>query len=39
MGDAVAVRDSKNPQGGHLTVRRGVLVALVGQVKAGALDL
>ncbi|QXJ23299.1 DUF397 domain-containing protein [Actinomadura graeca] len=39
VGDAVAVRDSKNPQGGHLTVRRGVLVALVGQVKAGALDL
>jgi hypothetical protein len=36
---AVGIRDSKFPEGGHLTVDRAAFAELVVQVKAGSLDL
>ncbi|SNS92694.1 protein of unknown function [Actinomadura meyerae] len=33
------VRDSKNPDGGVLTMRRDVWAAMVSQIKQGAYDL
>ncbi|TDD93010.1 DUF397 domain-containing protein [Actinomadura rubrisoli] len=35
----VGIRDSKNPQAGHLTVDRAAFAALVSQVKSGDLNL
>lgn len=34
----IGVRDSKDPEGGWLEVRREVFAALVGRVKHGELD-
>ncbi|MEV3923145.1 DUF397 domain-containing protein [Actinomadura coerulea] len=39
LGSAKAVRDSKNPEGGVLALKRDVWVALVVQIKQGAYDL
>lgn len=39
VGSVKAVRDSKNPEGGVLTLERDVWVALVSQIKRGTLDL
>ncbi|TDB74609.1 DUF397 domain-containing protein [Actinomadura sp. KC216] len=39
VGDRNAVRDSKNPQGDHLTIDRDSWAALVSQIKQGAHDL
>ncbi|RAY13360.1 DUF397 domain-containing protein [Actinomadura craniellae] len=39
LGSEIGIRDSKNPDAGHLTVNRSVVQALVQQVKAGDLDL
>jgi hypothetical protein len=36
---AVGIRDSKDPHGPHLSFSRAELAGLVGQVKAGVLDL
>ncbi|TDD72134.1 DUF397 domain-containing protein [Actinomadura rubrisoli] len=33
------IRDSKDPEGPRLTLARGELASLVGQIKAGDLDL
>lgn len=38
-GSAKAVRDSKNPEGGILTLERDVWAAMVSQIKQGAYDL
>ena len=35
----VGIRDSKNPDAGHLAVDRSAFADLVTRVKAGALDL
>lgn len=37
--EAIGIRDSRNPQGGHLTVPRFELRRLVDLVKGGELDL
>jgi hypothetical protein len=37
-GDAIWLRDSKNPDGGHLTFTRSELAALVAAARAGELD-
>ncbi|TMQ91378.1 DUF397 domain-containing protein [Actinomadura soli] len=39
LDDYVCIRDSKDPQLGHLTVGREVLRSLVGRIKAGDLNL
>ncbi|MFI0406342.1 DUF397 domain-containing protein [Actinomadura sp. 3N508] len=39
LGGLKAVRDSKNPEGGHLTVERDAWAALVSQIKQGTYDL
>lgn len=39
MAAAVGVRDSKNPEGGHLAMDRTAFGDLVVKVKAGDLDL
>ncbi|WUH99115.1 DUF397 domain-containing protein [Spirillospora sp. NBC_00431] len=39
LGDLSAVRDSKNPEGGHLTLERVGWTALLSQIKQGAYDL
>jgi hypothetical protein len=36
---AIGVRDSKNPQGGHLALDRAAFSTLLDRAKAGALDL
>jgi len=36
---AVGIRDSKNPDAGHLTVSKAMFGALLTQVKSGSLDL
>jgi hypothetical protein len=36
---AVGIRDSKNPNAGHLSFDPAVVRALITQVKAGKLDL
>ncbi len=35
----VGIRDSKNPNGGHLALERSTFAGLVDRVKAGRLDL
>ncbi|MBD2891254.1 hypothetical protein amrb99_01570 [Actinomadura sp. RB99] len=35
----VGVRDSKNPDGGHITIDRASFATLLLQAKSGALDL
>lgn len=35
----VGVRDSKDPDGGHVTVDRASFAALLARVRSGALDL
>ncbi|WP_173097309.1 DUF397 domain-containing protein [Actinomadura verrucosospora] len=35
----VGVRDSKDPDGGHVTIGRASFAALLVRAKAGALDL
>ena len=37
-GDIILMRDSKHPDGGHLTLTRGELAALVAAARAGELD-
>ena len=39
VGSVNAVRDSKNPDGGVLTLSREVWAAMVSQIKRGAYDL
>lgn len=39
LGGKVGLRDSKNPEAGHFTLRPVELEALVGRIKAGELDL
>ncbi|MFI6520885.1 DUF397 domain-containing protein [Spirillospora sp. NPDC050679] len=34
LGTAVGVRDSKNPDAGHLTLQRATLADLIGRLKA-----
>ncbi|MBO2465760.1 DUF397 domain-containing protein [Actinomadura violacea] len=36
---AIGVRDSKNPNGGHIALDRAAFTDLLKHVKAGALDL
>ncbi|MFG2247089.1 DUF397 domain-containing protein [Spirillospora sp. NPDC048823] len=36
---AIGVRDSKNPNGGHLVLDRAVFADLLDHVRAGDLDL
>lgn len=36
---AIAIRDSKNPEGASLTIARREFAALINQVKASDLDL
>ncbi|MBA9002708.1 DUF397 domain-containing protein [Thermomonospora cellulosilytica] len=36
--DGVGIRDSKDPEGGRLTVRRAAFGMLARQIKEGALD-
>lgn len=38
LGGVNAIRDSKNPEGGYLTVERAVWVALVSQIKQDTYD-
>ncbi|MFB4302221.1 DUF397 domain-containing protein [Actinomadura sp. NTSP31] len=37
--NAIGVRDSKNPNGGHITLDRAVFTNLLNLLKAGDLDL
>lgn len=37
--ELVGIRDSKNPNAGHLAVPRSAFASLVSRVKSGALDL
>lgn len=39
LGARIGIRDSKDPQAGHLSVSRAELARLVGRVLAGELDL
>ncbi|TDD29286.1 DUF397 domain-containing protein [Actinomadura sp. KC06] len=39
LDDSIGIRDSKNPQLGHLTICRDSLRDLVGRVKVGDWDL
>ncbi|QKG23331.1 regulatory protein [Actinomadura verrucosospora] len=39
MVRGVGVRDSKDPDGGHVTIGRASFAALLVRAKAGALDL
>lgn len=36
---AIGIRDSKNPQGGHLTLDRAAFSSLLDRAKVGDLDL
>lgn len=38
LGDSVGIRDSKNPDGGHLSVPRPVLSAFLAAVRTGRHD-
>jgi hypothetical protein len=38
-GPAAGIRDSKSPERGHIAVTPASLAALLGDVKAGKLDL
>ena len=39
LDGSVGIRDSKNPQNPHIEVGREALASLLGQIKAGELDL
>lgn len=39
QGSTIGVRDSKNPQDGHITISKATLAALTARVKRGELDL
>ncbi|RKS79382.1 uncharacterized protein DUF397 [Actinomadura pelletieri DSM 43383] len=39
MNGKIGIRDSKNPNHGHLTVGRDALRDLVNEIKSGDLDL
>ncbi|GAA1775162.1 DUF397 domain-containing protein [Actinomadura chokoriensis] len=39
FGSQRLVRDSKNPEGGFLTMERDVWAAMLSQIKRGAYDL
>ncbi|MEU5994990.1 DUF397 domain-containing protein [Spirillospora sp. NPDC047418] len=39
MPAAIGIRDSKNLEGGHLTLDRPTFTGLINQVKVGDLDL
>ncbi|MUN38505.1 DUF397 domain-containing protein [Actinomadura litoris] len=39
LDSSVGIRDSKDPQGPHISVGREALTVLLGQIKAGDLDL
>ncbi|WP_242909339.1 DUF397 domain-containing protein [Actinomadura terrae] len=39
LDSSVGVRDSKDPQGPHLSVGREALAGLLGRIKSGELDL
>ncbi|MBX6767475.1 MAG: DUF397 domain-containing protein [Actinomadura rubrobrunea] len=39
LGAEVGIRDSKNPENGHLAVAPEVMKGLIGRIKAGELDL
>ncbi|WP_368077426.1 DUF397 domain-containing protein [Actinomadura sp. WMMB 499] len=34
LGTSIGVRDSKTPEGGHLTISRGAFAALLNRIKA-----
>lgn len=36
---AIAIRDSKNPRGGHLTLKGGQFRTFLQQIKSSALDI
>ncbi|MEW2357391.1 DUF397 domain-containing protein [Spirillospora sp. NPDC029432] len=38
IADSVGVRDSKNPDGGHLTLAPEQFASLVNQIKRGSYD-
>jgi hypothetical protein len=38
LGDAIGIRDSKMPAGGHLSVDRAGFAVLVRRIKRGAFD-
>ncbi|MGI5324966.1 DUF397 domain-containing protein [Actinomadura nitritigenes] len=39
LGGGVGVRDSKEPDGGHVTVDRASFAAFLARIRSGALDL
>ena len=39
LSDRIGLRDSKNPQAGHLTVSSSAFGELLGRIQAGKLDL
>ncbi|GAA2130056.1 DUF397 domain-containing protein [Actinomadura napierensis] len=39
LGSGVGVRDSKDADGGHVTVDRAAFAALLARIRSGALDL
>jgi hypothetical protein len=39
LDPAIAVRDSKDPHGPHLTVTHTAFAALLARIKSGTLDL
>jgi hypothetical protein len=39
VATAISIRDSKNPEGGHLTLNRTSFGGILDHVKAGDLDL
>jgi hypothetical protein len=39
LPDGVGLRDSKNPDAGHLTVSPGAFGSLLGRIRAGEFDL
>ncbi|GAA0597197.1 DUF397 domain-containing protein [Actinomadura livida] len=36
---AIGIRDSKNPNGGHLALKRAVFAGLLNRMKAGDFDI
>ncbi|MDL4813361.1 DUF397 domain-containing protein [Actinomadura opuntiae] len=39
LADGVGVRDSKDADGGHVTVERAAFAALLARIRSGVLDL
>ncbi|MFG2016929.1 DUF397 domain-containing protein [Actinomadura geliboluensis] len=39
LATAIAIRDSKNPGGGHLTLNRDSFAGILNRARAGDLDL